>query len=227
MSRLLALGALGMLGTGTAASAANKLDCNRLSYADDLSNLSLAIVIGRKVNFTAGQSETPICPSAAAQCRQRARIVKADKVVIDARNTAGPYICAAFIDAKGQETDGWLPAASLKQLTARPTWRGRWERNSSATISVKPTSNSAAVADGEATWGSGADMREGSFKVTIDPRQPVQDFATDGEKQVPYSEAGKYDCALRMRVLAPYLFAVDNRSCGGANVSFTGLYRTR
>ena len=61
----------------------------------------------------------------------------------------------------------------------------------------------------------------------IDTARDTQAFALNSEEQILLEKAGKYDCAVRLRQLGPYLFAVDNQNCGGANVSFTGLYRRR
>jgi hypothetical protein len=61
----------------------------------------------------------------------------------------------------------------------------------------------------------------------IDTAPETQAFALDADGQILFEKAGTYDCAVRLKQLGPYLFARDNQSCGGANVSFTGLYRRR
>jgi hypothetical protein len=61
----------------------------------------------------------------------------------------------------------------------------------------------------------------------IDTAHETLAFAINADGQILFEKAGRYDCAVRLRQLGPYLFAADNQYCGGANVSFTGLYRRR
>jgi hypothetical protein len=209
-----------------AASAAEKRDCSSVAYDDDLSNLSLAAVAGGKVSFVANESDKAGCPSASAPCKSRAFLVDKDVVVLDGRREGG-YVCAGFINAKGEETDGWLPAASVKSASPSPNWIGVWKRDTSSKIDITRKSNDAAEVSGYATYGVGAATHEGDIDGTIDPRQAAQSFASDGDKQVAYEKAGQYDCAVRLRQLGAFLFVSDNNNCGGANVSFSGLYTRR
>jgi hypothetical protein len=208
------------------ASAAEKRDCSSVAYDDDLSNLSLGAVVGGKVNFVANESDKTGCPSAGAACKSRAFLVDKDVVILDGRHE-GAYICVGFVNAKGEETDGWLPAASVKPAAAPPNWIGVWKRDTSSKIDITFKSSDAAEISGSATYGAGAATHEGDIDGTIDPRQAVQSFALVGDKQVAYGKAGQYDCAVKLRQLGAFLFVSDNNNCGGANVSFSGLYTRR
>jgi hypothetical protein len=209
-----------------AAGAAGKRDCSSVAYDDDLSNLSLGVVIGSKVNFVASESDKAGCPSASAACKSRAFVVEKDVVVLDGRQEGG-YLCAGFVNAKGEETDGWLTTGSVKPASVPPSWIGVWKRDTSSKIDITRKSDDAAEVSGYATHGVGAATHEGDIDGTIDPRQPLQSFALDGDKQVAYDKAGQYDCAVKLRQLGAFLFVSDNNNCGGANVSFSGLYKRR
>jgi hypothetical protein len=179
------------------ASAAENRDCSSVAYDDDLSNLSLGAISSGKVNFVANESDKTGCPSTGAACKSRAFLIDKDVVILDGRRERA-FVCAGFVNAKGEETNGWLPASS-----------------------------DAAEVSGSATYGVGAATHEGDIDGTIDPRQTVQSFALDGDKQVAYDKAGQYDCAVTLRQLGAFLFVSDNNNCGGANVSFSGLYTKR
>ncbi|UVK36989.1 hypothetical protein LHFGNBLO_003973 [Mesorhizobium sp. AR10] len=210
-----------------AAHAEDKLYCNSISDDEDLSDISLGVITGRKVNFLANEYEHAGCPSADPSCKKPAFVRAKDKVVYDTDVVAGGYVCAAFVDGRGNETDGWLPAASIKPVTAAPHWIGTWKRDTSAEIDITLKAHNKAEVSGSATHGTGAATHEGSIGGVIDRKQAVQGFATDGDKQVAYEAAGEYDCAVKLRQLGRYLFVADNRNCGGANVSFSGVYVKR
>ncbi len=208
------------------ASAAEKRDCSSIAYDDNLSNLSLGAISGGKVNFVANESDKIGCPSTGAACKSRAFLIDKDVVILDGRRERA-FVCAGFVNAKGEETNGWLPAASVKPAAAPPNWIGVWKRDTSSKIDITFKSIDAAEVSGSATYGVGAATHEGDIDGTIDPRQTVQSFALDGDKQVAYDKAGQYDCAVNLRQLGAFLFVSDNNNCGGANVSFAGLYTRR
>ena len=167
------------------------------------------------------------CPSVAPECRSSVFLPPGATVVFDGAFTKGGLTCATAIDRRGQETSGWLPVERISQAARAPNWIGRWKRNASATIDITRRSGGKADVSGAATWGSGAATHDGGFSAVIDAANDTQAFAVNSDGQRPFETAGKYDCAVRLKQLGPYLFASDNQSCGGANVSFTGLYRRR
>ena len=179
------------------------------------------------MNFVLGALERQGCPSDAPECRSPAFLLPGDAVVFDSGLTSAGLSCVTFVDRKGQETSGWLPTARIALTASAPNWIGRWKRNTSAEIDITPKSSGKAEVNGSATWGSGAATHDGGISAVIDTARDTQAFALNSEEQILFEKAGKYDCAVRLRQLGPYLFAVDNQNCGGANVSFTGLYRRR
>jgi len=69
----------------------------------------------------------------------------------------------------------------------------------------------------------------GEFSASV-PRDWIVDkgfsFAATDDGTVPASEAGQYDCVIKIQFGpdASFFDAKDNRDCGGMNVSFTGRY---
>jgi hypothetical protein len=212
-----------------AARAEDRPDCNGVAYSEGHSNISLGIVAGGKVHFLANGSEKAGCPSASAACRKRAFLVDDNHVVIDAETAGSAYVCASYIDARGNETDGWLPAGSVKTVTAPPAWIGAWKRDTTSAIDITRKSDNTVEIIGHATYGQGAATHEGDIGAILDASKASQGFATEfaGDKQIPYEKAAPEDCAVMMSQLGPYLFVSDSGNCGGANVSFFGLYARR
>jgi hypothetical protein len=212
----------------TLGAGAETLDCTHIVYEDDLSSLSLGrVTAGGRANFVLSAIERRGCPSGVPECRSSTFLLPRHAVVFDSNFTNVGLICVTFVDRKGQETSGWLPAARTAPTASAPNWIGRWKRNTSAEIDITRKSGGKAEVNGSATWGSGAATHDGGISAVIDTARDTQAFASNSEGQILFERAGKYDCAARLRQLGPYLFAADNQNCGGANVSFTGLYRRR
>ena len=193
--------------------------CNSIADDGDLSDIALGVVTDKMVHFLANDYDKAGCPSADRECRRRAYLRANDQIVFDTDIMNGGYVCATYVDERGTETTGWLPSESIKTEAAKSRWFGRWSRYGSAEIEI------ARAKDGKAEVSGSA--HEGSIDGTIDPSQPVQGFANDGDKQIAYEAAGQYDCAVKFKQLGRYLFVADNHNCGGANVSFSGVYIKR
>jgi hypothetical protein len=152
-------------------------------------------------------------------------------VLFDSSSTKTGFVCSTYIGKAGRETDGWLPAASIKPVAAPPPdWIGKWRRDTSASIEIKHKSASAAELSGDAMWqGQSGVPNVGDISATIDPRQTVQGFGTasDEQTQTAYGKGDPQACAVIFKQLGPYLFASDNNTCGGMNVTFSGIYVKR
>jgi len=214
------------------AQAQDKADCKELPQAQDLSNLSLGVIVGPKVNFVADETDKAECPSAGPACRRRAFLRARERIVFAKDATKAGYVCAAYVDGKGSQTTGWLPQASVKPATAPLNWIGAWKRNGNADIDIKRKTATSIDVSGSATWGSAAMGNleapfVGDLSADFDPKLAVQGFSSAGKSQVAYGKGDDRLCAALMSQMGPYLFVVDNMNCGGLNVTFTGLYTRR
>ncbi|MCA1952802.1 MAG: hypothetical protein LDL22_07155 [Hyphomicrobiales bacterium] len=181
------------------------------------------------------------CPSPSPQCQRKAFVVPGDRVLVGV--PAGDYVCASYIspDArrlKGQfaETHGLLPLKAL--LPVRPTeddaWIGIWQRSSEAEIKISRAALGRLAVKGEATFGALDAGRRARGAVNSGELEgealPVGGGLAIGWQYVdpiaPFPE-GAPDCRARLRLFGYYLVVEDNMQCGGANVTFTGIYVRR
>jgi hypothetical protein len=210
-----------------AAHAAGKMDCLGLAVADDRLDLTAGTITGAKVNFLANETDKPGCPSADAKCVRHAYVLNGNSVALDGETAQGKtYVCAAYMNPRGQETDGWIPAADVKPAVMPVSWLGTWQRDTTSTIKITLKKNGKLDVDGSATYGQGAATNEAELGGELDPKKRVQGYIYDPttDTQKPYTTKDSPDCAEMLSVFGPYLYVADSGMCGGMNVNFTGLY---
>lgn len=195
---------------------------------DGFSAFSLAVVTAPKANFVFDRADKAGCPSANASCMRKGYLLQGNVVLSQGRDDQPHgYTCVSFVDKKGNETDGWLPVSSLKPYTASLDWIGRWKADTYSELTIKRTSPVKADLSGSATYGQGDATNTGDLAGDIDTRKDTQAFAYSTDKDVPFAKATVEDCAVVMRLLGPYLLVNDDINCGGANVTFAGIYTKR
>jgi hypothetical protein len=174
-----------------------------------------------------GDEKNPSCPSAAAECQDRAFLVPGDLVVMGGK--LGEFICADYNSAKG-DRGGWLPAAALEpaNVSTNPAdWSGDWTRVE-AEIKIK-NSGGSLRAEGNATFGALDPSRVKRGAVNLGdfsgPLVLQGGQATFSDKDIDPKKPDDFGCRLRMARAGDLLFVQDNMQCGGMNVSFSGLYR--
>ncbi|WP_051683353.1 hypothetical protein [Sphingomonas sp. UNC305MFCol5.2] len=167
----------------------------------------------------------------------RAYVVAGDVLV--ARDTRGGFTSVTFVNPAGKTRSGWLDSARLTRIAAGTRWQGVWQAWESE-IKVMPGRIGGTLhVEGSATWGGHDPQRVaiGSVHVgefAVDTRSAgdriafsVDESGENGNMAAPFDDAPdeEYRCRVQLRLLGPYLLAYDNNACGGANVSFTGIYR--
>jgi hypothetical protein len=203
----------------------------------ELSKVALARVVTKdaRLNFIAGRSErAPACPSAESACRLKAYLVPGDEVLVDAAD--GPYLCAVFKSQSGTETRGWLPRAALQLAPPQPAaarqWDGKWERDREAQIVIKSHQDDVEVS-GHAIWGSYDPQRVKRGAIHVGelngkgrPRGQTLAIGYDPDRSgfPPAKDEARDDCAAKLELYGWYLVVEDDGTCGGLNVSFTGIY---
>lgn len=108
---------------------------------------------------------------------------------------------------------GWISASrwSADQSASKTSWVGIWQ-NDHAKLSVTTTEGRLHLV-GNAIWQGVGDPHFGSFEFDATLQTDV--VGLSGE------------CEVQIRKVGDFLFAQDNKQCGGTNVSFDGLYRYR
>ncbi|MEZ5305825.1 MAG: DUF3298 and DUF4163 domain-containing protein [Pyrinomonadaceae bacterium] len=159
------------------------------------------------------------CPNG-KNCRRKAYLVQGDEVLV--QREYGDFSCVWYQPAKGSETVGWIKTNELTaiapNLIKSPDWTGVWsDGTSTVTISRSKTGEYRVV--GESFWqGVGDNIHTGELDFAGKPEGNTLKVGEFGEE---------YGCVARFIKLGRYLLASDNLMCGGANVSFNGVYTKR
>lgn len=159
------------------------------------------------------------CPGD-ANCRQRSYLVGGDQVIVG--RTHGGFACSWFSSEKGSETVGWLREDTI-QISDPPTkptlkkWLGLWKYSDNSIEFTENKLPGFLNVGGDAIWkGLGDNVHVGELDGRYEPAGNLIEYS-DGEDQ--------YDCKATIRLIGIYLVVADNMHCGGANVSFSGVYR--
>lgn len=152
-----------------------------------------------------------------------AYVVAGDRLVAGA--IRGKYRLVTFIAAgRSRPTTGWIEIAALAKV-AMPAprldaWLGNWSGWHADIEIARGGTRDMLKASGEATYGMDDKDRVARGAINFGDfdgqARPTGDRLTIGADE---------SCTVRLRLLGPYLLAVDNNNCGGLNVSFTGVYR--
>jgi len=178
------------------------------------------------------------CPNSSAVCQDKAYLVPGDEVVVT--GSSGEFVCVSYADRKGRTTYGWFPRAAVTRVedpgaVRKGDWIGEWRSGPESTIRIAPGARPDAFRiEGDATWGAldpGRVERGGVHIGTLEGETQAEganlSFGMGENGTLPFDEADDVDCKVQMRRLGSYLLVKDNGMCGGANVTFTGLYRRK
>lgn len=165
------------------------------------------------------------CPARTAACRRKAYVLPGDQLV--ATEVKGEFTHVEYLAPhRTDPTDGWMESSALRPVTqAKPSgWAGHWVSWDNE-IDIAAGRGGGLRISGEALWGSRDPDRVERGGVHVGQIDGVL-TARGGHMVYRDSEDGGPDgCVVEMRLLGPYLIVEDNRGCGGANVSFGGVYR--
>ena len=174
------------------------------------------------------------CPNSSVACKNRAYVTAGDVVLTGP--VVGNYSCAIFVGDKGATTVGWIPSTAPADIKDRSPsdWTGHWVAPEQDLTIVSAAGDSLLV-KGEATWGMQDPERRrrggvhtGEVSGTARPIDGMLAFTMgDDGATLPYDAADEFTCRIRMQRRGPYLVVRDNNACGGANVSFSGVYRRK
>lgn len=185
----------------------------------DCEEFRLAKVVGAenaRAYFYTDDSDD--CPNASlAKCRLNRYLIPGDQIIVS--KTYNDFVCSWFWPAKGSETVDWLSLGSLAiiKTDSNPLaekWVGTW-RSGDSSVTVKNETMGSLRMRGESSWtGITGSVHIGNFNGSTRP-QGNQATLEDGI------------CKLKLILIGDYLIANDNSLCGGANVSFDGVYRRK
>jgi len=158
------------------------------------------------------------CPSKDT-CKQSAYIVPGDEVLV--AKTQDGWSCVWY---QGEEREfvGWMRSENLglnlyDDNYRLSDWVGEWRLLGTDTyLKITQAQQAELKVSGEAYWSNGRGLINfGSVDETGIP---------DGMKLEVKSGNETYDCKVNLRLVQEYLVVYDNKTCGGMNVNFDGVY---
>ncbi|HEV2301525.1 MAG TPA: hypothetical protein VGR91_08145, partial [Stellaceae bacterium] len=219
---LLSLIAAGLVSAALPASAGGPakggLSCDERSFTPDNSTLRPGRTIGPARVQAYFQGARQDCPESLAACSDTASIMPGEALLLGAARAG--YVCAIFADGP-EARAGWIAqrriAAAPRPVDPGPplaAWLGRWRQYDNRIALTRAGGRIAA--DGQAYWPGKSIMpaNEGAFSGSASPSGRRLHIA-----------AGL--CEVDMTLAGYFLFAEDNRMCGGHNASFTGIFIRR
>jgi len=197
----------------------------------------------KRVQFRQDDLEKPKsgCPSENASCQRKGFVVPGDEVLAGWTNNA--YRCVVYLSPKAKrikgqfpETNGYIPSANLQPVAVpvakASDWAGKWSRSAEADIEITALPDGTLKVMGQAAYGSADPGRVARGAVNVGEmegeRKPQGNMLAIGEDYTdptkPWDETDRSECRARLQLFGRYLVVEDNVGCGGANVSFTGVY---
>ncbi len=192
--------------------------CREGLFTRETKDFGVGFVKAARTSFHDDQKQN--CPAASA-CKTSAYVVKGDTVITSKK--FGGFTCGWFTSSKGGVKVGWLKTADLEfpQMlhdASERVWTGEWSYASN-TISFTPNKLAGFLnVTGDAMWkGLGDNVHIGELDGRFPHKDGVLEYS-DGDSE--------FDCKATMRLAAErFLIVADNGNCGGANVTFSGIYR--
>ena len=200
--------------------------------------LTVAKVIARpRVNFVKSPYDdnfkADTCPAATAACRDHAYLVTGDLVLVG--RTRGAFTCVSYLSTNRSKkvpgwTINWLPSAALAPVAPTAAsdpsdWLGSWDQRY-AGIEIKPGGLGGRLRiEGIAAYPTARDFHTGAIDAEVKPETDSISFLNDG--WMPYETQCDSGCRVRMHRIGDLLLVEDNGGCGGAGVTFTGLYHRK
>lgn len=179
---------------------------------------TLATVVGEERAYFYGDMDG--CPDLGEACRSSSYVtpgsyVIAGDVVVISKMRAG-FGCAFYPNKSGGNS-GWIKLSQLailpsEQNPAEKAWTGDWSDDASADIHITSNDDGELLVTGNAFWRGLGSIHIGEVDGAL----------------LRFGNHARYDdgfCVADFTLLGDYLLVGDNRQCGGANVSFNGIYR--
>ena len=198
--------------------------CRNGFFPRESKSYKIAKIVGQpkeKIYFYG--DERPDCPQN-KNCRRKSYVVPNDEVIVS--REFGEFACVWFQPKKGSETVGWVSTRNLSYLPEVSNlklndWIGHWQFYDNTIEIIIGKKRGFLGISGNAVWkGSGDNVHVG--EIDEDEIAPKGNVLKIGEK-----ETDEFACKVSMRLVGKYLIVSDNLNCGGANVSFSGVYRNK
>jgi hypothetical protein len=181
------------------------------------SDFKLATVAGIQKTRVYFLNDFDDCPqSDNPKCVEKSYVIPGDKLIVTRKY--GKWICGWYQPRKGRETVGWIPAANLvisppETNPIMEKWFGEWKSYENS-LEIKKDARAGFIkVTGNAFWqGFGDNIHIGEVNASAKP---------NGSELVLEDDI----CRIRLILIDNFLIAGDNLKCGGANVTFNGVFQ--
>lgn len=227
----LVLGTVLMAAPASAYDAYDQQNCNGVDWNDKQTLVVSKVIAKPRVNFIKSPYDDDFkaanCPADTKACRKKSYLVTGDLVLTG--KTRGAFTCVVYQSPSAKKqiwTRGWLPNAALAPVAPMaspktPDWLGTWS-HPGGDIEIKQIAGGKLSVEGEMVVPTAHDAHTGEIKAQVTPGKDAIAFVDDGS--APFEKDGG-ECRVRMQRIGAWLMVEDNSGCGGAAVTFTGLYR--
>lgn len=170
---------------------------------------------GERVYFFSDEND---CPNG-KKCQKKSYLITNNEVLVS--RTFGDFSCVWYQPEKGSETVGWIKSDKLQfveMLQSIDEYVGKWFFYDNEIEISKTKTPSVFKITGMAFWkGLGGNIHTGE----------LDGEAKWNESKLLYGEndTSEYACKASFDLIGSYLIVSDNLNCGGANVTFSGVYR--
>jgi hypothetical protein len=201
-------------------------NCNGAAWNDEHAMAVAKVTARPRVNFVKSPYDDNFkaegCPAATASCRKKSFLVPGKLVLVG--ETRGDFTCVDHVvphDRKRAWTTGWLPSRALAPVAPMPAprakdWIGTWIPGASIEI-TDGGEGKLRIEAVRVIESAGGNTQNGTFSASVMP----------GTDTLAFGDEGTNECQVRMQRIGPWLLVEDNGGCGGAGVSFLGLYRRK
>jgi len=200
-------------------------NCNGIEWDDERALVVQKVTATPRVNFIKSpyddEFKAETCPADTLACRKKSYLVTGDLVLTG--KILGAFTCTSYQMKKQVWATGWLPSAALTPVApmALPKlsdWLGTWDHPGGG-VEITRGAGGKLHIEGLMLVPAGRSTNNGDFKADVAPHGDTISFTDEGG----YGD----ECHVRMQRIGPWLMVEDNDGCGGAGVTFSGLYHRK
>jgi hypothetical protein len=190
--------------------------CRNGIFPTDSEDYSIGTIKAKKRERVYFYDDSRKCPKD-KNCRLRTYLVKGDEVLTS--RTYGNFVCAWYQRDVDAEFVGWLPANKVEYIpilySKYESWIGDWKFYDNGLLIERIGKTEDFDVRGTAFWkGLGDNIHYGEIQAKGTLNDDVIKLKQD-------------DCEVKLKLIFNYLVVSDNLKCGGANVTFSGIYLKR
>lgn len=230
----LLLGAVVIAGSASAYDAYDPNNCNGVDWNDKRALVVSQVIARPRINFIKSPYDDDFnartCPASTETCRKKSYLVPGDLVL--AGKTQGAFTCVAYQSPLARKqiwANGWVPSSAVTPVNPMPSpamsdWTGTWV-HPGGEITISRGNGGKLSIEGEMIVPTLHDAHTGELQANATPQKDTIAFVDDGS--IPFEKTEEGGCRVRMQRIGQWLMVEDNSGCGGAAVTFTGLYRRK